>query len=104
MYAVFTTGGKQYRVSVGDLLDVETIQGDVGAEVVLQDVLAVSDAEGKTTFGTPIVPNASVVCRIVAQDKNKKVIVFRKERRKGYKRKLGHRQPYTRLQIEAIQV
>lgn len=104
MHAIVTTGGKQYRLSVGDRVDVEKIEGDVGEEVTLTKVLLVSDGAGHTRIGTPTVPNASVVCRIVAQDKNKKVIVFKSKRRKGYKRKLGHRQPYTRLQVEAIHI
>lgn len=104
MYAIFSTGGKQYRASVGDMLDVEKLDGAVGEELSLGSVLLVQDESGETHIGAPTVPNAAVVCKVVAQDKNKKIIVFKSKKRKGYKRKLGHRQPYTRLLVEAIQV
>jgi len=102
MHAIVSTGGKQYRLSVGDRVDVEKIEGAVGDSVILSDVLLITDESGNTRIGTPTVPNASVVCRILEQGKNKKLIVFKSKRRKGYKRKLGHRQPYTRLHVEAI--
>ncbi|MBM3215174.1 50S ribosomal protein L21 [Candidatus Poribacteria bacterium] len=102
MHAIVTTGGKQYRVAVGEMLDVEKLDGDVGDQVTLSDVRLVSLDSGETKIGTPQVENAAVVCEIVAQDKNKKLIVFKSKRRKGYKRKLGHRQPFTRLRVEAI--
>lgn len=104
MHAIVSTGGKQYRLAAGDRVDVEKLDGNVGDTVTLADVLLVSDASGGTRIGAPTVANASVVCRILAQDKNKKVIVFKSKKRKGYKRKLGHRQPYTRLHVETINV
>jgi large subunit ribosomal protein L21 len=104
MYAVVRTGGKQYRVSVGDIVDVEKVHGAVGDQVVLSDVLFVSDDEGTARVGTPSLPDVTVACTIREQNRNDKVIVFKKKRRKGYHRKLGHRQAYTRLVVNAIHV
>lgn len=100
MYAVIKTGGKQYRVSEGDRLRVEKLDGDVGAELTFDDVLMLGG--DKVAVGTPTVDGASVSARIVAQDKAKKVIVFKYKRRKGYRRKYGHRQPYTELEITGV--
>ena len=100
MYAVIKTGGKQYRVSEGDRIRVEKLDGDVGAELTFDDVLMLGG--DKVAVGTPTVDGASVSARIVAQDKAKKVIVFKYKRRKGYRRKYGHRQPYTELEITGV--
>ena len=102
MYAVVATGGKQYRAAVGDMIDVEKVEGEVGSEVTLSDVLMVADDEGKVSVGRPTVENAEVACTIVKHDRNPKIIVFKSKRRKGYQRRLGHRQHYTRLRIENI--
>jgi len=100
MYAVIQTGGKQYRVSEGDKLRVEKLVGDVGSEIVFEDVLMLGgDA---VTIGKPTVDGASVKAEIVAQDRAKKIIVFKMRRRKRYQRKYGHRQPYTELRITGI--
>jgi large subunit ribosomal protein L21 len=100
MYAVIQTGGKQYRVSEGDKLRVEKLVGDVGSEIVFEDVLMLGgDA---VTIGKPTVAGASVKAEIVAQDRAKKIIVFKMHRRKRYQRKYGHRQPYTELRITGI--
>ena len=100
MYAVIQTGGKQYRVSEGDKLRVEKLAGDVGTEVVFEHVLMLGgDA---VTVGKPTVSGASVKAQILAQDRAKKVIVFKMRRRKRYRRKYGHRQPYTELRITGI--
>jgi len=100
MYAVIQTGGKQYRVSEGDKLRVEKLVGDVGTEIVFEDVLMLGgDA---VTIGKPKVEGASVKAEIVAQDRAKKIIVFKMHRRKRYQRKYGHRQPYTELRITGI--
>jgi len=100
MYAVIKTGGKQYRVSEGDKLRVEKLVGDVGSEIVFEDVLMLGgDA---VTIGKPTVDGASVKAEIVAQDRAKKIIVFKMRRRKRYQRKYGHRQPYTELRITGI--
>jgi large subunit ribosomal protein L21 len=101
MYAVIKTGGKQYKVSEGDLLKIEKIEGAVGDTVELSEVLMVGGEEVK--IGTPLLPAAKVTARIVEQGKGKKVLVFHHKRRKGYRKTYGHRQPLTRLQITGIQ-
>lgn len=100
-YAVIRTGGKQYQVSAGTLLRVEKINGNVGDSIELDDVLAVFDGD-KTKIGQPTVEGASVSARIIEQGKAKKVIVFKKKRRKGYRVKRGHRQLYTALEVSDI--
>jgi len=100
-YAVIRTGGKQYQVSAGSLLRVEKIDGNVGDSIELSDVLAVFDGDD-TKIGQPTVEGASVTARIVEQGKAKKVIVFKKKRRKGYRVKRGHRQLYTALEVGGI--
>jgi large subunit ribosomal protein L21 len=101
MFAIVKTGGKQYRVGPGDQIVVERIAGDVGAEVALDEVLAISDGE-LNVLGTPTVANASVRAKIVQQPRGTKVLVFKKKRRKNYRRKRGHRQELTVLRIEEI--
>ena len=101
MYAVIKTGGKQYKVSEGDLVKVEKIDGAVGETVEFDQVLMVGGAEVK--LGTPLVPGAKVKAQIVAQEKDKKILVFKSKRRKGYRKKFGHRQPITRLKVAAIE-
>ena len=100
-YAVIRTGGKQYQVTAGSLLRVEKIDGNVGDSIELSDVLAVFDGDDMK-IGQPTVEGASVTARIVEQGKAKKVIVFKKKRRKGYRVKRGHRQPYTALEVGGI--
>lgn len=101
MYAIIRTGGKQYQVAGGDQLRVEKIEGNVGDVVDLNDVLMVVDGE-QVTVGNPTVENAKVIAKIAEQGKEKKVIIFKKKRRKGYRLKKGHRQQYTSLKIEEI--
>lgn len=101
MYAVIATGGKQYKVSEGDIVRVEKLAGEVGSKVEISDVLLVGD-EGSTKIGTPTVDKAKVSGEIVEQGKDKKILVFKKKRRKGYKKLQGHRQQYTALKIEKI--
>ncbi|NCO52633.1 MAG: 50S ribosomal protein L21 [Deltaproteobacteria bacterium] len=101
MYAVIKTGGKQYKVSEGDLFKVEMIDGAVGETIELDQVLMVGGAE--VQIGTPLVPGAKVMARIVAQEKDKKILVFKSKRRQGYRKKYGHRQPITRLKVAAIE-
>ncbi len=101
MYAIIRTGGKQYQVACGDQLRVEKLEGNVGDSVSLDDVLLVADGED-VTIGQPVVENAKVTAKIAEQGKDKKVIVFKKKRRKGYRLKRGHRQSYTALKIENI--
>jgi large subunit ribosomal protein L21 len=101
MYAVFQTGGKQYKASEGDLVRVERLHGDVGDEVVIKEVLMTADDQG-VQIGTPLLTEAQVIGRIVEQNKARKIIVFKQKRRKGYRRKAGHRQHYTCLKIDQI--
>lgn len=101
MYAVIQTGGKQYRISEGDTLRVEKLAGDVGAEVQFGEVLMLGG--DKVAVGKPFVSGAKVTAKITAQDRAKKIIVFKKRRRQNYRRKRGHRQPFTELKITGIQ-
>jgi len=101
MYAVIATGGKQYRVKEGDVLRIEKIPGEVGEAFSFDKVLLLSDGEA-LAVGDPTVANASVNARIVEQGKGKKVLVFKYKRRKRYRRKQGHRQPFTAVQIDSI--
>lgn len=100
MYAIIKTGGKQYRVAEGETLRVEKLNGDVGADITLDDVLFVGGDAPK--IGLPKVEGASVQATITGQGRAKKVIVFKKKRRKGYHKKQGHRQAYTELKITGI--
>ena len=100
MYAVIKTGGKQYRVAQGDQLRVEKLPGNVGDTVTFGEVLLVGGDSLKV--GRPLVSGAKVEAKIVAQDRAKKIIVFKFRRRKNYRRKNGHRQPFTALQITGI--
>ncbi len=100
MYAVIQTGGKQYRVAEGDTIRVEKLLGDVGSKVEFDDILMVGG--GKVAVGKPLVGGAKVVAEITAQDLAKKIIVFKMKRRKGYRRRRGHRQPYTELRIDSV--
>jgi len=97
MYAVIRTGGKQYRVAPGDVVEVDRLAGDPGAAITFSEVLA---ANGK--IGAPLVAGASVVAEIVEQHRADKVIAFKKKRRKNTHRKRGHRQHLTRVKINAI--
>ena len=99
-YAVIETGGKQYRVQQGDQLDVELISNDSGESLEF-DALAVSDGSS-LEIGTPIVDGAKVTVSIVEQLRGKKIYSFKKKRRKGYRRKIGHRQELTKIQVETI--
>ena len=101
MYAIVRTGGKQYQVAPGERLRVEKLDGEIGDNVELNDVLLVADGS-EIKVGQPAVEGARVTARIVEQDKAKKVLVFKKKRRKGYRLKKGHRQPYTALEIKEI--
>ena len=102
MYAVIKTGGKQYRVGAGDKLRVEKLVGNVGDAVTFDQVLLVQGAEGAIKLGRPLVGGAKVEAKIVAQDLGPKIIIFKFRRRKNYRRKNGHRQPYTALEITGI--
>ncbi len=101
MYAIIKTGGKQYRVSPGQTLRVEKLEGEVGTKIELSEVLLVG-GEGDTQIGSPRVEGATVSAEIVEQGRGSKVIVFKKKRRKGYHKKQGHRQYFTGLKIQEI--
>lgn len=101
MYAIIRTGGKQYQVAPGERVRVEKLTGNVGDTVELSDVLLVADGEN-VTVGQPVVAGAKVMARIVEQDKAKKVLVFKRKRRKGYRVMNGHRQDFTALEIKEI--
>ena len=100
MFAIIRTGGKQYRVASGDQITVERLIGEVGSEISLTDVLAIGG--DSPIVGRPAVPNAAVSAKIVQQPRGTKVVVFKKKRRKNYRRKRGHRQELTVLKIGAI--
>jgi large subunit ribosomal protein L21 len=102
VYAIIQTGGKQYRVAPGDVLRVERLPGERGDEVQLDQVLLVTDDNGSVRVGQPLVENASVKGQILRQGKAKKIVVYKKKRRKGYRRKQGHRQLFTAVQIQEI--
>lgn len=101
MYAIISSGGKQYKVQKGEILRVEKISGDIGAPVSFDKVLMFSDGEN-VNIGQPVLENVSVSGHIVEQDKAKKIIVFKYKRRKRYRRKQGHRQQYTAIKIDSI--
>jgi len=101
MYAVVKTGGKQYRVVAGDKLKVEQIPADVGAEVILDQVLMVGEGE-TVRLGQPNVAGATVKATVVAHGRGEKIRIFKMRRRKHYQKHQGHRQNYTELQIDAI--
>jgi large subunit ribosomal protein L21 len=101
MYAVIKTGGKQYRVSAGEKLKVESIRAEIGAQIVLDQVLLVADGD-RITAGTPLVSGATVKATVVAHGRGEKVAIFKLRRRKHYRKTLGHRQNYTEIQINGI--
>ena len=102
MYAIVKTGGKQYKVAEGDVLFVEKLDAQAGDVVTLNEVLAFTNAEGELVVGAPVVEGASVTAKVVEQGKAKKVIVYKYKAKKDYRRKQGHRQPYTKIVVEKI--
>jgi large subunit ribosomal protein L21 len=101
VYAIIKTGGKQYKVNEGLSLRVEKLEGDPGTKLRLEEVLMVG-GEGAPKIGAPKVSGAFVAAEILRQAKDKKILVYKKKRRKGYEKKVGHRQPYTELKITKI--
>jgi large subunit ribosomal protein L21 len=101
MYAVIKTGGKQYRVSAGETLKIETVAGDVGSAIVLDKVLAVGEGD-KISVGKPLLTGASVQATIVSHGRHDKVKIFKMKRRKHYQKRQGHRQNYTEIRIDGI--
>ncbi len=102
MYAVVRTGGKQYRVEPGTSFRVEKLDGAVGDNVELSEVLLVGEPDS-ARIGTPLVDGAKVVGTITAQARGPKITIFKMKRRKGYRRKAGHRQSYTEIHVDAIE-
>lgn len=100
MYAIFKSGGKQYKVQAGDLIKVEKIDLELGSEFDLSEILAIGG--DKTVFGSPLVKDAKITFVVTRQDKGEKVIVFKKKRRQGYRKMRGHRQLFTELFVKAI--
>jgi large subunit ribosomal protein L21 len=101
MFAVVKTGGKQYKVAQGDVIQVEKLAGEAGSKVQLVEVMLIND-NGKARIGTPFIAGAKIDAEIVGQERSRKVIVFKKKRRQNYRRKNTHRQDYTILRITGI--
>lgn len=101
MYAVVKTGGKQYKVAVGEKLKVEQIPADVDSQIVLEEVLMVVEGD-QVTVGTPVVAGAKIQATVVAHGRGEKVRIFKMRRRKHYQKRQGHRQNYTEIRIDAI--
>ena len=102
MYAIVETGGKQYRVGEGDIVFVEKLEAEAEASIPLENVVAVG-GEGDLKVGAPYVEGAKVTAKVLKQGKNRKITVFTYRSKKDSKRKMGHRQPYTKIQIEKIE-
>ena len=100
MYAIVKTGGKQYKAEIGRFIDVEKLDAQVGEEVSF-DALLVVDGD-KARIGAPVVEGVKVVGKVIAHDKAKKLVVFKFHNKTGYRKKQGHRQPYTRVEIVSI--
>ena len=103
-HAIIVTGGKQYRVAEGDLLFIEKLPVEAGETVTFDQVLAVVNDEAEPIIGTPTVEGATVTAKVVKNGKGKKIRVFKYKAKKNYRRRQGHRQPYTQVQIDAITV
>ena len=103
MHAIIETGGKQFRVSEGDTLFIEKLPAEAGDAITFDKVLAVIDGD-KASFGTPVVEGAKVEASVVKNGKGKKVMIFKYNPKKGYRKRQGHRQPYTKVEINKISV
>ena len=101
MYAVIKSGGKQYRVAAGDTVKIETVQGDVGQQLKLTDVLTVANGNN-VRFGAPFVSGAAVMATVLGHGRHEKVTIFKMRRRKHFQKHGGHRQNYTELRIDSI--
>ena len=101
MYAIIETGGKQFKVKAGDTINVEKLGANAGESFTFDRVLGIFDAD-KNVFGAPTVPGATVTGHVIGDGKAKKVIIYKYKAKKGFHKKKGHRQPYTRVKIEAI--
>ncbi len=101
MYAVIKTGGKQYKITEGESFKVEKLAGDAGAAIILDQVLFIG-GDGQPKIGKPTLDGATVEAEVVRQAKDRKILVYKKKRRKGYEKKFGHRQQYTELKVTKI--
>ncbi len=104
MYAVIKTGGKQFKVSEGDFLKIEKLDAQAGDTITFEEILLVNDGNGNLQIGNPLLANAKVSARVIEQGRDKKIIVYKYKRRKKYRKKQGHRQPYTRVKIIKIEL
>ncbi|MGE5390504.1 MAG: 50S ribosomal protein L21 [Deltaproteobacteria bacterium] len=102
MYAIIQTGGKQYKVSEGTILMVEKLEIEAGQQLTLDQVLMVGDENGGIKIGNPLVAGAKVEAVVLEQGKHKKIVVYKYKKRKNYRKKQGHRQPFTKIKIEKI--
>ncbi len=102
MYAIIETGGKQYRVEEGQVINIEKLEAQVGDEVIFDKVLAVNTGDD-LKVGTPLVKGAKATAKVLRQDKHKKIIVFKYKAKKNYRKKTGHRQSYTQVKVERIE-
>ena len=103
MYAIISSGGKQYRVQEGDELNLEKLEAAEGDVVEVKEVLALSDEAGNFQVGTPYVSGAKVLLKVLEHGRGEKILVFKYKPKKRYRRKYGHRQPYTRVRVEKIE-
>ena len=104
MYAVFQTGGKQFRAEEGARLRIPSLESEPGDSVTFDHVLVAGDGEEKVVVGTPVVDGASVQAEVIRHGRGDKVVVFKRKRRKGYRKKQGHRQGFTEIRIDEVKV
>ncbi len=104
MYAVFRTGGKQFRAEPGSRIRIPSLQAEAGSTVSFEDVLLAGDGEGDVKVGVPVVEGARVEAEVLRHGRGEKVIVFKRKRRKGYRKKQGHRQGFTEIRVSGISV
>ncbi len=102
MYAIFEDGSHQFRVSEGDVITVDRRDGDDGDEIIFDKILLIGGTDGEPTIGAPLVDGAKVVANVVRQFRDKKIVIRKFRRRKGYRRKKGHRQHFTSVRIASI--
>lgn len=102
MYAIFENGGKQYKVQEGDVVFLDRLDAEEGDQYVFDKVITISN-EGEMDFGNPYIDGAKVKSKVLGHGKDKKIIVFKYKPKKGYRRKQGHRQPYTKVQVQKIE-
>ncbi len=103
MYAIIKTGGKQYKVSEGNILRVEKLPVEVGEKITFEEIIFLTDGKGNVKIGDPHVSEAKVIAEVLEQGRDKKILVYKYKRRKNYHKKQGHRQPFTKIKIEKIE-